>query len=342
MGKSITFRGRGRGTSVADPPLDPAPTEPIAVSNAEPRVKFVKGWLTGGTDPADGSVECGPKTLHPLQVTLTQLAELMYRVKDSYVDGSCYTNLGYTVYVMDFASGTTPTDFFSSEDYAIWNRSYVDLGAPPNNTLNERGIWEPHTSPVDGITRPYGYTLNHGMINGCSCYHQSIDGGTGFPPLPSISMRHPKGFSVGSESDTFAALVELAFSGTVAVTGDGNPLNAANEMWVGMEFQALSLDNVSADTSAYSFDDIYSGFVLSGLLTFSLTSGDAICELFSPPTDPPTVAMFQVVPTEWWPYAHPSSPAPYWNRFNGEYLPPFPPAQSSFNSPNNSNIIPLL
>ena len=55
------------------------------------RVTFVKGWLTGGTDPADGSVECGDGTPRPLEVTgatiavkLDKIAEIFHRVKDAY------------------------------------------------------------------------------------------------------------------------------------------------------------------------------------------------------------------------------------------------------------------
>lgn len=59
-----------------------------AVSITEPRVKFIKGWLTGGGDPGDGSVECGNGTEYPLEVTREQLEEIMYRVRDSeFVDG---------------------------------------------------------------------------------------------------------------------------------------------------------------------------------------------------------------------------------------------------------------
>ena len=51
------------------------------------RFAFVNGWLTGGTDPADGSVECGPGTAFPMEVTLDQVAEIFYRVKDAWFTG---------------------------------------------------------------------------------------------------------------------------------------------------------------------------------------------------------------------------------------------------------------
>jgi hypothetical protein len=52
------------------------------------RFEFVNGWLTGGTDPADGSVECGEFTDFPIEVTgstvrekFDKIAEIYYRVK---------------------------------------------------------------------------------------------------------------------------------------------------------------------------------------------------------------------------------------------------------------------
>jgi len=74
MGDFVTFRNKGRGRVVEDNG---------AVSITDPRVKFIKGWETGGTDPADGSVECGDGTLYPMEVTVEQLSEIMYRVRDA-------------------------------------------------------------------------------------------------------------------------------------------------------------------------------------------------------------------------------------------------------------------
>lgn len=58
------------------------------VSTRNKRFEFVNGWMTGGTDPADGSVECGEFTEYPLEITgasisdkIDKLAEIHYRVK---------------------------------------------------------------------------------------------------------------------------------------------------------------------------------------------------------------------------------------------------------------------
>jgi len=79
MGDRITFRERTPGVCVSN-----GGTPMPAVSIVEPRVKFIEGWhTTEGTDPGDGSVECGEGTAYPMEVTVDQLAEIYYRVKDA-------------------------------------------------------------------------------------------------------------------------------------------------------------------------------------------------------------------------------------------------------------------
>jgi len=75
MSDRITFRGRGRHRE----------TGPDGgVSYVEPRVQFVPGYMTGEPDPGGDAVECGDGTAFPMLVTLKQLCEIYYRVKDAW------------------------------------------------------------------------------------------------------------------------------------------------------------------------------------------------------------------------------------------------------------------
>lgn len=76
MGDKITFRGRGRGCIIEG--------TDGGVSAVDPRLRFKKGWLTGGSDPLDGSVECGEGTDFPMLVTQDELMEIVYRARDAY------------------------------------------------------------------------------------------------------------------------------------------------------------------------------------------------------------------------------------------------------------------
>jgi hypothetical protein len=57
------------------------------VFTPELRFQWVKGQVTSGT-PDEGFVACGDGTAFPMEVTLDQLAEIMYRVRDSVCTGS--------------------------------------------------------------------------------------------------------------------------------------------------------------------------------------------------------------------------------------------------------------
>lgn len=115
MGQRVTFRERESNGAISDD------GDPAAVSIVEPRVKFVKGWITGGTEYPD-AVECGDGTDFPLEVTPAQLFEIMYRVKDAKVTaGSFITTFPNSpfddiVNTMNFTSGDLPDDLFSMED----------------------------------------------------------------------------------------------------------------------------------------------------------------------------------------------------------------------------------
>jgi len=110
MGSHVHMHARAKG-NVTDRGIFSTPIEP--------RIGFAKGWLTGGTDPADGSVECGDGTEYPLAVTADQLCEIMYRVRDVKItSGSFSGNFTRTVNVFDYSGsfastfhdGTRPTE----------------------------------------------------------------------------------------------------------------------------------------------------------------------------------------------------------------------------------------
>ena len=108
MGDFVTFRNKGRGRVEADGD---------AVSITEPRVKFIKGWHTDDPDgdPEDGSVVCGDGTSYPMKVTVEQLSEIMYRVRDAeFVSGSLTAEYDGVTDVGTI-TGTRPTALFEAE-----------------------------------------------------------------------------------------------------------------------------------------------------------------------------------------------------------------------------------
>lgn len=132
MGDRISFRERGEG-------LAQKTASTGAVSIVEPRVRFRKGWLTGGVDPADGSVECGDGTEFPMLVTADQLHEIAYRVYDAvFTSGSMtYSPPFYTTLSVQNSPGTAPIDLGPP---AVWADKAEAEVLASGDVFTERGL----------------------------------------------------------------------------------------------------------------------------------------------------------------------------------------------------------
>lgn len=125
------------------------------------RFEFVSGWMTGGTDPADGSVECGDGTAFPMEVTLDQVAEIFYRVKDAWFTAG-QADWKIDVFGTPSATFPAPTSAPTNRRLDITSttyqqRGYCKLGAEAYNGAtydagigdyysdianNENGMWQ--------------------------------------------------------------------------------------------------------------------------------------------------------------------------------------------------------
>jgi hypothetical protein len=292
---------------------------PYAVSTPSLRFSFVKGWLTGGTDPADGSVECGEGTAYPLKVTRDQLAELFYRVRDARFSGSVSANYGFTTITL-IADATTapPSDFHSGTiSDVICQRSYV-TDDPPVNVDDERKIWtadlvEP-APPAETISvRPQV----HGIVTGLTHYLESF-------AVPS-SDYHVRGETEGAEEFPWLAVIELAFGGQVAwvdVNESSNPFDPANELWVGMGFACYTYDGSQAIVDAYTLREFSSNEGESGELTIALQTGNVTCQLYCSNFAFLSSAYsdLTLTPKGWFPYAKGVPASPVWDSANGVRL----------------------
>lgn len=120
------------------------------------RFEFVKGETTSGT-PAPGFVACGDGTAFPMEVTLDQLAEIMYRVRDArWVSGTATQTLSYLnddlapealIAVVTFTGYSPPSEkveLWSSEselDAAYTRRGYATVTNqdPPDIPMGDYG-----------------------------------------------------------------------------------------------------------------------------------------------------------------------------------------------------------
>ena len=137
MGDFVAFRNKGRGRVAAYGDYS---------SRVEPRVKFIKGWEPGvETDPEDGSVECGPLESYNTEVTMEQLCDIMYRVRDSKFTAGGYTSRQERV----FGSGST-----------LWEDTEVALTdvEPPLKMIESELTADVYASSRRGYGRPGSLT----------------------------------------------------------------------------------------------------------------------------------------------------------------------------------------
>jgi hypothetical protein len=118
MGQKITFRGRGCATETEG-----------AVSTVEPRVKFIKGYEGEGDTP-EGTVACGSGTAFPMQVTVDQLAEIFYRVRDAWFTQGEVVEAAGSYFFMQGSPDVDRMHNFYNEDYypvSLSTRGYCVL-----------------------------------------------------------------------------------------------------------------------------------------------------------------------------------------------------------------------
>jgi len=126
------------------------------------RFEFVKGWVTGGTDPADGSVECGDGTHFPLEATLDQIAEIYHRARDSYLTGSITTT--YTSSSAPELLAITTTGFTGTPSTDLVESGVTSEG---ETTLSQRAYSTGSTGDVAGFAQYFGSAYN---VNGQDFY----------------------------------------------------------------------------------------------------------------------------------------------------------------------------
>jgi hypothetical protein len=321
------------------------------------RFEFVNGWLTGGTDPADGSVECGDGTAFPMLVTSEQLAEIMYRVRDAQftTGGTIYDNgvspprpimqlhgtpdtaqlVNHATFGMHggyihsergyFTTDTIPDPDPNATYNAMFGAAYSAAGANVRDVgNNERALWiPPETVSLGGTvagTTPTGsfWTI---LKSGFRC---------GFSHMTAFD-----GIMVGAPStycftnSPYVAgyfewcQVDVRFSGSVAWTGGVDPLDPASSLYVGVTMRAgvesfWPLSTIQDDALYAGTCNTDSGAKFR--LVMSSDNESAECTLYRPAGSGRTTSDFELTATKWWPYAKDNPAVPVWGIGNGAKL----------------------
>ena len=336
MGERITFRGRGRGCIVADG---------AAVSMTDPHVKYRRGWLTGGTDPADGSVEVGDRTAYPLEVTVAQMEAINYRVKQVEVDSaSLETESGGTTYEYYFNPPSLPQDpisqYYASGDFEVYYHDgrvvIATTEALTNSAIDIYSADSYHGAPYEvgaaatiassfwaaDPTSEFGIFASVAGIGGffgkgVGMFVKSNRNSIGGSPYtaPTVGAY----YTVDGDTDfpgedwlTVSLGPEVAFIDT---TGSGDPLDPGNQLWL-----YAAIDNYSSSANGLQFSNS-GAYADCGTFSLDLTGislGTISCPLYLRRSGYTVTTDIDIVatPSSFWPYADKAG-NPAWNATTG-------------------------
>ena len=286
------------------------------------RFEFVNGWMTGGTDPADGSVECGDGTAFPMEVTLDQVAEIFYRVKDAwFTSGSASWKVSGSPQTINAATDAPVNRTLEIDAVTYQKRGYTISGAYPYNAATyDAGIGNNYSDIADNENGMWKDAWNDPDHVDAFSYEQddpnSIQGG-----------------NFEWWGDTGLGVYAKVFRGKrVAVV----KLDPADGLYAATNKFYLEIEMYWFDYGVVPFGggtNIYNS--LSGAGDFSsravlISDYILLLEIVGNPTCPvyfdalgstdETGTDFIHEPQEWWPYAKDNPAVPVWDTDNGAKL----------------------
>jgi len=292
-----------------------------AVHTAMTRFTFVKGWLTGGTDPADGSVECGHGTAFPMEVTLDQVAEIFYRVKDAWFTGGSASWKAY---------GSTQTINASTD--APTNRR-LDVGA---TTYQQRGYCKLGGDDYNGATYNSGIGRYYSDIadNENGMWRDAWNDPNHVDAF-SFKQNDPNSTQGGDPEwwgDTGLGVYAKVFRGKRVAVVKLDPADglyaATNKFYLEIEMYWYDYGIVpfGGSTNIYNSEGGFGDFsyraVLISNYILRLATGDATCPVYFDAYGSTDETGYDFIhePQVWWPYAKGSPAIRVWNTATGAKL----------------------
>lgn len=288
------------------------------VTTPDLRFEFVNGWLTGGTDPADGSVECGDGTAFPMQVMLDQVAEIFYRVKDAwFTGGSASWEISGSPQTINAATDAPANRTLEIDGSTYQKRGYTILDAYPyNGPTYDAGIGNYYSDIADNENGMWKDAWNDPDHVDAFSYEQddpnSIQGGD------------PEWWG-----DTGLGVYAKVFRGKRVAVVKADPADGlyapTNQFFLEIEMYWFDYGIVpfGGSTNIYNsqggFGDFSSRAVLISNYILRLATGDATCPVYFDAlgSTNETGTDFIHEPQVWWPYAKNNPAVPVWDSATG-------------------------
>jgi hypothetical protein len=275
--------------------------------------------------------EVGGLTPFPMLVTLDQLAEIRYRVKDAWFTAGAVPSEGDPATI----AGTPPAEFASVYDAAGISSTIRGYCVMDGSTGNLGDFFEGTVGAAAGDFREeyFGSAYNLALYGDFyditaderGMWHHRVPGGATEGEWNACAFNHwlltdsgadPGGGVYGCwASDPAGTIVEILveLSGEVAWVGGSSHLDPACSLYLGLRVRIdVHYGESFATDDTYGTDaaDFDFKIKLSGATPLS-------CPLYSGGTEPSGGSDFILEAKEWWPYAKNSPPTPVWNSTTG-------------------------
>jgi hypothetical protein len=271
------------------------------------------------------SADVGDGTAFPMEITLEQLAELGYRVKDAWCVAGSLTLDGTTTItstdpppslVNDLINYSNQRGYYTADSVPAHFDAYFDASYTVDSFNvrelgdNERGLWVPTADDSVsfsgqalslGPAWPPGYGFGEfGCAFSMFLWIDSSDEPTDY----SLT------YSPWDEEEGMTSEMGLGFSGDVAWVGGTGPFDPNATLYLGVYFYITGAP--SPDCSSLSSE----GSLIGGVyLELKMHTGTARCQLYGDPATTGSTWVFEA--KEWFPY---NNDGPVWDSTTGEKL----------------------
>lgn len=288
----------------------------------------------------------GDGSYAPLRVTLDQLAEIWYRVKDSKIT-AC--DISFEDQTMLFQDGTLPSPNSTSDgaeyptycDHGI-RVGYIDGEIDPKTEawadtyfgegyLVPNPFPDPETEPTirDILTGELGiWSPDPSVTSGCGMSHSLGWYPSDYPATDELSP--PSGYAVYATYTTApeppdppveyftAAGFSVYFIPMVSWAGADSPFSPDAELWAWVSVDLSVASIFSGALSLSSYNDGSASYV--GDLELALSSEVLTVKLYTTSEGVAFNENPRLSAIEWWPYKNGVTGGPVWNTFTGEKL----------------------
>ena len=297
----------------------------------DPRVVFVEKTAS----------EVGDGTVYPMKVTLDELAEIMFRVKDAwFTEGTMMVDFGggptewigiygapietqlvneenagdnfnYRAY---HTTGDIPENFdaWFKDAYTVRSKTYRDAKD------SEFAIWAPYAVGFGPLFNGEGMTDIEDNFKCGFTHHLDFTGSSTETPGSFYGIYNP--YSIDTIYEAADATVRI--SGTVAWvdnSGSGKPLDSNNDLYLEIEFTGTIQSSLFSTDKTY--DDDFAPMLNAGVnLAFGLAQSTPKCPVYISDSlwTHPTGTDFLLQSKEWWPYQ--DADGNIWNPTTGAKL----------------------